>query len=58
MTGFFYICEYLEITPSAFFNLSNPNPYKIQQIDKDLIKLNDNQLEHVAFIIKEMVKQN
>ena len=28
MTSFFYICEFLKITPAAFFEVQNPNPYR------------------------------
>ena len=32
MTGFFYICEYLNITPDEFFDAENKNPEKIQEV--------------------------
>ena len=57
MTSFFYICEFLKITPAAFFDVQNPNPYRIQQIVSDLMKLNSDQLEHIAFIVKEIVNK-
>lgn len=57
MTSFFYICEFLKITPAAFFEVQNPNPYRIQQIVSDLMKLNLDQLEHIAFIVKEIVNK-
>lgn len=57
MTSFFYICEFLKITPAAFFEVQNPNPYRIQQIVSDLMKLNSDQLEHIAFIVKEIVNK-
>ena len=57
MTSFFYICEFLKITPAAFFEVQNPNPYRIQQIVSDLMKLNSDQLEHIAFIVQEIVNK-
>lgn len=57
MTSFFYICEFLKITPAAFFEVQNPNPYRIQQIVSDLMKQNSDQLEHIAFIVKEIVNK-
>ena len=57
MTSSFYICEFLKITPAAFFEVQNPNPYRIQQIVSDLMKLNSDQLEHIAFIVKEIVNK-
>ena len=57
MTSFFYICEFLKITPAAFFEVQNPNPYRIQQSVSDLMKLKSDQLEHIAFIVKEIVNK-
>ena len=31
--GFLYICEYLQITPEAFFDITDPNPDQIIRID-------------------------
>lgn len=31
MTGFFYICEYLNITPGEFFDAENKNPEKFRK---------------------------
>lgn len=38
MTGFFYICEYLNITPGEFFDAENKNPEKIQEVVENLKK--------------------
>ena len=54
MIGFFYICEYLNITPSEFFDTESDNPEKINDIVKDLKKLNSKQLDTIASLIKEM----
>lgn len=54
MIGFFYICEYLNITPSEFFDIESDNPEKINAIVKDLKKLNSKQLDTIANLIKEM----
>ena len=32
LTGIFYICEYLGVTPSEFFDLESTNPGKIDAI--------------------------
>ena len=32
MDGFFYICEYLEITPSEFFAVEVPAPAKVKEL--------------------------
>ncbi|MBQ7975798.1 MAG: helix-turn-helix transcriptional regulator [Clostridia bacterium] len=56
LTGVFYICEYLGITPSEFFDTENSNPAKLKKINKLLKKLNDEQLEMVENLIKNIVK--
>lgn len=54
MTLFFYICEYLNITPRDFFDETNPNPEKINEITEELKKLNDQQLEIILDLVKSM----
>ena len=46
MTGFFYICEYLNITPGEFFDAENKNPEKIQEVVENLKKLDSEQLDN------------
>ena len=53
---FFYICEYLNITPSEFFDLDSKNPEKLQSLIKDLKKLDDKQLDSIAEIVKGLAK--
>ena len=36
MTGFFYICEYLNITPGEFFDAENKNPEKFRKWSRTL----------------------
>lgn len=53
MEVFFYICEYLNITPQEFFSeITDPN------ITKELVyefgKLTSNQAEHILSIIKDL----
>ncbi|MGN1304566.1 MAG: helix-turn-helix domain-containing protein [Oscillospiraceae bacterium] len=52
MAGFFYICEYLNISPKDFFDTENKSPEKIQHILEDLKKLDDEHLDNIANIIK------
>ena len=54
LSGIFYICEYLGITPSEFFDFSNTNPTKINKINEYLKKLNDNQLDIVENLVKNL----
>lgn len=57
MSVFLYICDYLHITPRDFFEIDNPNPEKISEILDDLKHLNENQLNNISAIIKDLAKQ-
>lgn len=56
LQGFFYICEYLNITPQEFFDTETKAPDKLRDILEDMKKLNDAQLEHIAAIVKDLIK--
>ena len=51
MQSFFYICEYLQISPKEFFDVHNPAPGKINQIIEEAKKLDDFQLDTVLTVI-------
>ena len=55
MTNFFAICDYLDITPSDFFEqeLSDPKTYRL--LSEDLKKLNHNQLSILHQVVKEII---
>lgn len=57
LTLFFYICEYLNVTPMEFFDYDTFNPNKIKEIVEDLKKLNSEQLDDIAKIIKHLAKK-
>lgn len=54
MRVFFYICEYLKISPSAFFDTDDKNPGKVQAVVADLKKLDDNDLQSIHDLIKRL----
>ena len=56
MATFFYICEYLNITPAEFFDLDSKNPEKLQSLIVDLKKLDDKQIDSIAEIVKGLAK--
>ena len=57
LAGIFYICEYLGITPSEFFDIDVDNPEKLKGIVEDLKKLNDKQLDTIATLIKDLINK-
>lgn len=56
LAGIFYICEYLEITPSEFFDLESRNPTKLNGILADLKRLDDRQLDTISKLIKDIIR--
>ena len=58
MTGFFYICEYLEITPMQFFNFDSAEPKELDLLYDDLSKLSESQFRNIREIVSELVKCN
>ncbi|MCI9449398.1 MAG: helix-turn-helix transcriptional regulator [Clostridiales bacterium] len=56
MQVFFYICEYLQISPAEFFCEDNPNPKELNDILKDLKSLNYEKRMHIHEVIKDLIK--
>ena len=54
LSGVFYICEYLGITPSQFFDFDIKNPEKLNKINEYLKKLNDEQFDALEMFLKSM----
>ena len=57
MAVFFYICEYLQISPRDFFDEDSKNPEKLNEIIANLQKLSDNQLNSISEIVRGLVKK-
>lgn len=57
LAGFFYICDYLELTPSQFFDTDSKNPPKLTTLSESLKKLDDRQLEAVENIVNYIIKK-
>lgn len=57
MTNFFYICEYLNITPMEFFDMSSDNPEKLKELTENIKLLNSSQLDAVTMIVNELLKK-
>lgn len=53
MATFFYICDYLGVTPKEFFDLEAQNPSKIDAICEKMKRLTDAQLQ----LIENMIDQ-
>ena len=56
MVVFFYICEYLGITPAQFFDTDSKNPKRLEKIISDLKRLDDEKLESISKIVNGLIK--
>ena len=56
MAGFFFICEYLGITPQEFFDFESEQPELLDSVIGNLKKLNLRQLHNIAEIAEDLAK--
>lgn len=57
MNSFFYICEYLGITPREFFDTDVQHPEEMRELIENLKKLDRRQLCNISEIVADMVKK-
>lgn len=56
MQSFFYICEFLDITPQEFFDKDNANPPMLKELIAEAKKLDCQSLSHILGIMKALNK--
>lgn len=54
MQCFFYICEYLQISPAGFFDTTNREPGKRRAIEEAIAGLGDRQLDVVLTVARAL----
>ena len=54
MSVFFYICDYLRITPQEFFDLESHDPNRLTEIIEKPKRLNPEQLALVSKLVDQM----
>lgn len=54
MAMFFYICDYLHISPAEFFSEETVSPTKIKKIAENLTGLDDDALDSIAIITEKL----
>jgi transcriptional regulator with XRE-family HTH domain len=57
MPTFFYICDFLGVTARDFFDGDNKMPGHLNELIKDLKRLDANALTHIAGIVKEIISK-
>lgn len=58
MSNFFYICEFLNVTPQEFFDTKSQNPEKLQNLIELLKRLDDEQIDALIKIVSGLVEHS
>lgn len=56
MSAFFYICEYLDVTPKEFFDFDDENPKALNNLISKLKKLSPSRFNNISNIVDEFIK--
>ena len=56
MSAFFFICDFLGITPKEFFDTDSKDPEELRTLTENLKKLDQNQLQNISSIVKGLIK--
>lgn len=55
MTAFFYICEYLKVSPMEFFDFSTENPWNMKELGEKVKLLSPRQIEIILTLADEFI---
>ena len=55
MSAFFFICDYLGITPMEFFDTEAEQPEELRKLIKNLKRLDKRQFRNIAEIVEGLV---
>lgn len=56
MSAFFFICDFLGISPKEFFDTDSKDPEELRMLAENLKKLDPNQLQNISSIVKGLIK--
>ena len=54
MSAFFFICDYLGITPKEFFDTDSEQPEELRKLTKNLKRLDKRQFRNIAEIVEAL----
>lgn len=57
LSGLFYICEYLGVTPMEFFDEGNARPAFLAPLVEDLKRLDAADLAHIAALVRTLASK-
>lgn len=58
MSNFFYICDYLDISPMEFFNFDINNPKETDMLYNAINQLTDSQFKNIKEIVNDLNNTN
>lgn len=58
MSGFFFICKYLNISPQEFFDVSSEYPEELRKLMENLKHLDSQQLKNISAIVEGLIGKN
>ena len=58
MSAFFYICEFLNISPKDFFDTESSCPEYLAELVNDLKKIDPEQIQHLSYIVKGLIQNH
>ncbi len=58
MSNFFYICDYLEVTPQEFLDFNVPMPSELRRLSEYMIRLTPQQISNISGIVKDLAEAN
>ena len=56
MAGFFFICEYLDITPQEFFDMDSAMPENLRALTGKLKRLDTEQLKTITTLVDGLIR--
>ena len=56
MSTFFYICDYLNISPQEFFEINVELPEQLHSLINNLKLLNKDQLRHISDLVEDLIQ--
>ena len=57
MTSFFYICEYLHVSPMEFFDFPAENPWQMKELGEKIKLLPPRQIEAILTLVDGLVSR-
>lgn len=57
MSNFFYICEYLDVSPEQYFAFQTEEPQELEKINNNLRQLSSRQILNISEIIQDIIKK-